>query len=175
MSDTQHPQPWLGAFSSAPPAQHVAETHAPSDITKLMNPAPPAKRARGYHRFELPESVIHSMHWKGCDADRFFGMWEPTAGEIRKLVKSNADFSDGAQNFIAAIGIPVHGTGVILRGDGNVPMLADVSDNTSQVLPWWERLTPKAQTMITSMFVEFIMPTAEEGESLRASRQWVEG
>lgn len=169
MSDTQ--QPWPGAAFGAP-KQPSVETHAPADLSRIMQSAPAKKPVRGYHQFELPDSVKESIYWKGADADRFFGMWEPNAGEVRKLIKADADFAEAAKNFIAALGIPCP-DGSVQRDEDGAPQLADVTDNTTQVLPWWERLPTKAQTMITSLLIEFINPTADEGKSLRASRKWV--
>lgn len=166
---------------STPASQPNAEIHDAADLTNLLEQSratAPAKR--GYLRYELPESVTMSMYWKGPDADRFFGMWEPTAGEVRKLAKADADFSETAPNFIAALGVPTPTLkGLVHRGSPTEaepegpPVLADVSDNTAQVMPWWERLPSKAQALVTSMFVELIMPTADEGKSLRDSRKWV--
>jgi len=157
------------------PATNV-QTAAPADLGRLINEAP-AKTTRGFHQYRLPDSVRESMHWKGTDADLVFGIWEPNAGEIRKLTKAETDWSDGAKSYIAALGAedqsPVEGLSVEIRG--TYYRAFPGIDNTKHVLPWWSRLSPKAVTLVTSIFVEMIMPTVEEGESLRASRAWVGG
>lgn len=168
-------QPWLGDFAT----QSNAQMHQTADVSKLMNAEPPAVKKRGYHRYELPESVMESEHWTGCDADRFFGIWEPGAGEVRSLIKQEAEFNEASKNFIAALGVGTPPMGIIQRGPPDEhypegePMLRDVTDNTAQVMPWWARLSSKGQALITSVFMEMIMPTEEEGKSLRASRKWV--
>jgi hypothetical protein len=162
-----------GGFMSAPATQQQVQTGAPGDLGRMIRDAPP-KPTRGYWSLELPESIVRSMNWTGTDADRAFGMWEPNGAEVRKLVKAGTDFSDGAKNFIAALGVLDQATGKLARDESGKPIMTP-ADSTTAVDPWWHRLTPKAQAMVTSLFVEMIMPTEEEGESLRASRQWVGG
>lgn len=163
---------WLGDLNAqaSPPN---ASTHA--DMSAAMAQAKQSSaQTRGYWSLEIPESAVDSMYWKGTDASRFFGMWEPTAGEIRKLVKADADFSDAAQNFVAALGQPGPGGKVLRRPDGS-PDLRAVTNSTAEILPWWNMLPSKAQTLVTSMFVEMIMPTEAEGKSMRSSKRWVDG
>lgn len=119
----------------------------------------------------LPESVTEAMSWGGNDADRVFGIWEPTAGEIRKLTKAGADYSDAASNFVCALGVMDPATNAYAIGEDGLPVLRPV-DNTRDVAPWWARLTPKAQAMIIGIFMGMTMPTEDEGKSLRASKKW---
>lgn len=137
------------------PAASNVTTGAPGDIGAMMREPAPAKPARGYWRFELPESVKDSMYWTGTDADLVFGLWEPTAAEIRTMVKAEAEYSQETKNFIAMI--------------GDRPVV----DNTTEVIPWWERLSPRAQTLVVTEFVALIMPTEAEGKSVRDSKKWV--
>ncbi len=160
----------LGAQASAP----NASTHADMSSAMRHADAQPAAPTRGYWSIEIPESAVNSMYWKGTDAARFFGLWEPTSGEIRKLVKADADFTNAAQNFVGALGVPGPDGKVLRKPDGS-PDLRPVTNSTADVLPWWSLLPSKAQTLVTSMFVEMIMPTEAEGKSMRSSKQWVGG
>lgn len=174
MSDHQKPnwdqQGFMGAPTQAP-ASNVT-TGAPGDIGAMMRAPAPAKPARGYFRFELPESVKDSMHWAGTDADLVFGLWEPQHHEIRSMMKAEAEYEDEAKNYVAALG-RLDQEGNIARDENGEPVAYPVTDNTAEVLPWWARLSPKAKALVVVKFVEMISPSIDEVKAVSKSKKWV--
>lgn len=126
--------------------------------------------------FELPETVMESVHWAGKDADRFFVLAEPTVGQMRDLAKREQRNFEAVVQFIRGIGVP-DATGKISRGEVSDdypegrPMFRLIG--YAEAVMWHNRLGPKGSGMVTGEWAKLIQPTATEADFLSRSRRRV--
>lgn len=109
--------------------------------------------------FTMPDSVMKSIHFKGEPCDLSFGIREPSTADVKKLVTQDANMEEAAPRFVVRLGDPNYEDGVPCT--------------YREAAAWWARLSPKAKTMVTTVFMEMIVPSEEEGNQLRASKRTV--
>jgi len=105
------------------------------------------------YAYEIPKSMEKSPHWRGSHADRKYTIRIPTPVEIQKAVTIEASFHDVAKTCVKSIG-------------GHAVDQAEVD-------LWWGRLSTKARAIVVAMFVNELVPNADDQDRMSSTRRRV--
>lgn len=154
-------QPFMGA----PPPIKTAEE-------LVAAPAPDTDGPDWY--YEIPKSAMDSVTFKGCEADLYYSVKEPTTAQFMKIVSSGTPPREAVSDYVREIGMPgpdgnVQREPSTIEGKPGKPILQRVDH--IRAAQWFARLGTKGQMLVAGMWGELFTPNAEEGESMRGSRR----
>ncbi len=144
-----------------PPGAVIATTVAQLDA----EPQPTAS-TRGHWANELPPEVMTSVHWRGCDADRFFTIDEPTFAQLQATL-TGPDASSKIGEFVRAIGLPDE-RGNITRDANGKPVYRNV--DYVEATAWFGRLGTRGKAGAIYLWTDTFNVTDSMGEAMRGSR-----
>src|SRR5512147_123120 len=119
--------------------------------------------------YEIPKSAMDSVTFKGCEADLYYSVKEPTTAQFMKIVSSGTPPREAVSDYVREIGMPGPDGNVLRDVNSGKPLLQRVDH--IRAAQWFARLGTKGQMLVAGMWGELFTPSNDEGESMRGSRR----